>query len=154
MWLYPLKILRVIRMLRIISFLEQLSGIIKSQYMQHQIFIENIMHVLVTVIVLVFGLHVLACCWISIGLEDPDGDLTEPWIVSQGLDVEPPENPGFIKMSKNARIYWTSWYFIATSITTVGYGDIAGTTTHERQFTILLMFFGLIIFSTIQHRTG
>jgi hypothetical protein len=33
MWLYPLKILRVIRMLRIISFLEQLSAIAKSQYM-------------------------------------------------------------------------------------------------------------------------
>jgi hypothetical protein len=99
-------------------------------------------------------LHVLACCFIAIGLEDPDGDLTEPWIVSQGLDVEPPESSGYIKMSKNATIYWTSWYFIATSITTVGYGDISGFTTHERAFNILLMFFGLIIFSTIQHRTG
>jgi len=28
-WLYPLKILRVIRLLRIIGFLEQLSGLLK-----------------------------------------------------------------------------------------------------------------------------
>lgn len=51
-------------------------------------------------------------------------------------------------------IYWTAWYFITTSITTIGYGDIVGSTIVEKLFIIFLLFTGILLFTMIQQRTG
>lgn len=155
MWLYPLKIMRIIRLARIISFLEQLSQIFKKANMRQQIFIENFFHVLITVLVLIVAVHVLACSFIAIGLErnESDNPLTPPWILDMGLDQEPNFDGPFAP-DTSQRIYWVSWYFVITSITTVGYGDISSYTKSEMMFNIFLVFVGIIVFSTIQHRTG
>lgn len=52
-------------------------------------------------------------------------------------------------MSYNMMIYWTAWYFITTSITTIGYGDIYGCTMAEKLFILGLLFIGIIIFTVI-----
>ena len=39
---------------------------------------------------------------------------------------------------------------MCTVVTTVGYGDYAGTTSLERVYTFLLEFFGLVVFSVLQ----
>jgi len=44
-------------------------------------------------------------------------------------------------------MYAVSFYFICTTITTVGYGDIKGLTTPERIFCALIMILGVIAFS-------
>lgn len=48
--------------------------------MQHQIFIENMFHVLVTVFVLVFSIHILVCMWVSIGHLDSFDGVNVNWI--------------------------------------------------------------------------
>ena len=45
------------------------------------------------------------------------------------------------------QIYVNSFYFILTTITTVGYGDIGGTTTVELLFSMGVEFVGLTFFS-------
>ena len=45
------------------------------------------------------------------------------------------------------RLYLTSYYFIVTTITTVGYGDISGGTPGEQIFCIIIMVVGVISFS-------
>ena len=45
-------------------------------------------------------------------------------------------------------IYVFCLYWILTTITTVGYGDFTGINEREWLFSLLLEFFGLIIFST------
>ena len=78
LWMYPFKILRVIRFIRIIGFTQQLSSLLKQKYMQHQVVIENIFHVFNTILILFFSIHLLACLWIAVGhLED---ELRLPWI--------------------------------------------------------------------------
>lgn len=45
------------------------------------------------------------------------------------------------------QIYANSFYFILTTITTVGYGDINGDTTIELLFSMSIEFIGLTFFS-------
>ena len=44
-------------------------------------------------------------------------------------------------------IYVNAFYFILTTITTVGYGDISGSTTNEYLFSMCVEFIGLTFFS-------
>lgn len=55
--------------------------------------------------------------------------------------------------SVNGKIYWTAWYFLSTTITTIGYGDISGCTVKEKIFLIFLLFAGILCFTVIQQRT-
>ena len=43
--------------------------------------------------------------------------------------------------------YVTSFYFIITTFSTVGYGDISGTNTTEKIFCILIMCLGVTAFA-------
>jgi len=44
-------------------------------------------------------------------------------------------------------IYVSAFYFILTTITTVGYGDISGGTTNEYLYSMIVEFVGLTFFS-------
>ena len=46
-------------------------------------------------------------------------------------------------------IYPNAFYFILTTITTVGYGDITGTTSAEFIFSMFVEFIGLTFFSLL-----
>ena len=46
-------------------------------------------------------------------------------------------------------IYPNAFYFILTTITTVGYGDISGTTSEEYIFSMFVEFIGLTFFSLL-----
>jgi hypothetical protein len=52
-------------------------------------------------------------------------------------------------ISLNQRLYITSLYFITTTITTIGYGDIFGVSLPEKLYIILVMFLGILVFTTI-----
>ena len=80
--------------------------------------------------------HLLATFWIMIGqyefVVNHDGWLT----------------PGVDSLSK-AEIYLKAFYFIVTTMTTVGYGDMGGSTYLQQFFCIGLMLGGVFIFSMI-----
>jgi voltage-gated potassium channel len=46
-------------------------------------------------------------------------------------------------------IYILSIYFMMTTISTIGYGDIVGTTALQRVYVIILMIFGVIFFTLL-----
>ena len=46
-------------------------------------------------------------------------------------------------------IYCNAFYYISTTATTIGYGDIHARTTIEKIFAIMLEFVGILIFSAI-----
>lgn len=82
--------------------------------------IERVVYFFMLLVFLVFVIHILACIWAYIGI------ITyQSWV-----DGYPFMNPP-IKRTEITIIYVKSMYFIITTLTTVGYGDIVGATNNE-----------------------
>ena len=79
--------------------------------------------------------HIQACLWHLISLE---AEGQESWLVRFGYSDE-----GVWER------YWASLYYTYTTMTTTGYGDITPDTTPEKMFTLVIMVFGVILYSWI-----
>jgi len=80
------------------------------------------------------GCHFIACMFIFLArMEEfaPDS-----WTGRLGLDT-----------SQQAELYVSGLYYILTTLTTVGYGDIVPVTKYERVFCLVIMLFGVFIYS-------
>jgi succinate dehydrogenase/fumarate reductase cytochrome b subunit len=84
--------------------------------------------------IILYVVHFFACIWLMIGkaesLENRDS-----WFYNNNL----PE----------VSQYLNAFYFIVTTMTTVGYGDASGHTSNEQCFCIILMITGVFIFSMV-----
>ena len=87
----------------------------------------------------------MAVIWIRIGLDksQPDAWVTN-FVIQQ---KEETQNPDVDEYDYIWQIYVNAFYFILTTITTVGYGDITGNTTNEYIFSMCVEFIGLTFFS-------
>jgi hypothetical protein len=56
-------------------------------------------------------------------------------------------NSNAFEFDDNGTIYIASWYFIVTTFTTVGFGDIRAYNTLERLFCIVAMICGVVAFT-------
>ncbi|XP_059425898.1 potassium voltage-gated channel subfamily H member 1b isoform X1 [Carassius carassius] len=113
-------------------------------------------------LVCVFGLaaHWLACIWYSIGdyeVIDEDRNLLRrnSWLYLLGEAAGTPYHfnvSGTEKWeggpSKNS-VYITSLYFTMTSLTSIGFGNIAPTTDAEKIFAVAMMMIGSLLYATI-----
>lgn len=135
----PFKILRLYQVWLLHFPLEILTNIIFRNKDQKQIFV--VVYAWSTICQILMLLHYLAFMWIFVGsshfIEHEPGFL--PWSLADD----------FADYS-NYRLYVFSVYWVCTVVTTVGYGDYAGGTTLEYTYTLLLMFFGMVVFSTLQ----
>ena len=89
--------------------------------------------------------HIMAVIWIKIGL---DPSVEGSWVNSYVDEVR--EKTGDCDRDQYTEmwtIYVNAFYFILTTITTVGYGDISGSTTNEYLFSMCVEFIGLTFFS-------
>ncbi|XP_060034361.1 potassium voltage-gated channel subfamily H member 1 isoform X2 [Erinaceus europaeus] len=113
-------------------------------------------------LVCVFGLaaHWMACIWYSIGDyeifdEDTKTVRHNSWLYQLALDVGAPyqfNGSGSGKWeggpSKNS-VYISSLYFTMTSLTSVGFGNIAPSTDIEKIFAVAIMMVGSLLYATI-----
>jgi len=83
-------------------------------------------------------MHVIACGWIYVGEEPEWGS----WLKNPKFNI-----PRFRDDAKT--VYITAIYWVVTTLTTVGYGDIYGTTEEEFIFTMVVEFIGILVFSII-----
>ena len=83
---------------------------------------------------MLFTGHLLACLWYWIGTYDPYGG----WV---GRQISPHQSA----LSR----YISSFYFVYATITTVGYGDMAGINTWERLFCVGAMVLGGFLFGLL-----
>lgn len=82
---------------------------------------------------LALTMHVAACIWVAIGTNN-----TGTWV-----------DDGNFRDAGEFTLYITSLYWVVTTLTTVGYGDIIGFTKIEYTYTMMVEFVGIGFFSFI-----
>uniref|UniRef100_A0A8C7Z119 Potassium voltage-gated channel, subfamily H (eag-related), member 5b n=1 Tax=Oryzias sinensis TaxID=183150 RepID=A0A8C7Z119_9TELE len=113
-------------------------------------------------LVCVFGLvaHWLACIWYSIGDYEVIDEVTntikmDSWLYQLAISIGSPYR---YNVSGSGRweggpgkdsLYITSLYFTMTSLTTIGFGNIAPTTDGEKIFSVAMMMVGSLLYATI-----
>ncbi|XP_035256450.1 potassium voltage-gated channel subfamily H member 1a isoform X2 [Anguilla rostrata] len=113
-------------------------------------------------LVCVFGLaaHWLACIWYSIGEyevidEDNNTVRTDSWLYTLGETTGSPYRFNLSGSEKweggpsKDTVYISSLYFTMTSLTSIGFGNIAPTTDGEKIFAVAMMMIGSLLYATI-----
>jgi len=78
--------------------------------------------------------HIIACLWITVGRANDDG-----WVIKSDRNSDDYAGELLIE----------SYYFIVTTITTVGYGDVKGGNSNEYVFSMFIEFGGLAFYSML-----
>ncbi|XP_072049029.1 potassium voltage-gated channel unc-103-like isoform X2 [Amphiura filiformis] len=131
-----LKTFRLLRLLRVARRLDQYS-----QYAPAV--------VLLLMCGFTLAAHWFACMWYAIGEHERPNSVTYGWLDQLSNDVqEPYKNDTTGGPSLEAK-YVTSLYFTLTTLTTVGFGNVAPNTDAEKLFAICMMLVGSLMFACI-----
>ena len=130
--LYKLiKLTKLLRVLKIVKerskLLKYVREVVKLGFGFERLVFMTIIFLLVT--------HIIACLWVFFA------SFTDEY---KGTWME----GDFLERSANDQ-YLISFYFTVTTITTVGYGDISGSTNLEKIFCVALMIFGVVAFGLV-----
>ena len=127
------KIIKIIRLTRMLKIAKERSKLSKylNEVLSFSIGFERFVFFMVFMVIFV---HLAAWSYLFIGsLSDEPID---SWYFQRGFQDD-----------SNFDLYITCLYFVFTTITTVGFGDISGGTNEERIFCIFLMIIGVLAFS-------
>lgn len=116
---YALKLLRLVQIDRIIIETKRFEVVLKKQFTNRLHGIHNFFHAGKTGVLLIFFLHIASCFWMYLGLTETG------WAESEGLAQE----HDHLHIDELWELYITSVYFVTTTITTVGFGEISGETS-------------------------
>ena len=126
--------LLVFKILKIFKVLNENSVLIKIiHYLNRNDFFYNWKGVFFTLLVSLSSLHFCSCFFIFLGKNTYPG-----WIMRCNL-----QSNSFYD------IYISAVYYLMTTLTTVGYGDIVGSGQCERLYQIILLIFGTCAYSYI-----
>ena len=125
-----LELLKLVKLIKCFS-----NNNIVSNYLSHELneisFFDDWSFLLSNILILLLVFHLTACIHIFVS------STTFPnWIIQKGLQTSP-----FIE------VYLSSIYFLITTVTSVGYGDIIGSSFTEIIFQIFLLMIGIIAYS-------
>lgn len=85
--------------------------------------------------------HWLACIWHAIGASEAQSEIG--WLALLAKNTNKPINQSIPTNGPSLKTrYLTSLYFTLSSITSVGFGNVAPTTNNERIFSIIVMLMG------------
>mmetsp|Transcript_51240 Transcript_51240/g.70370 ORF Transcript_51240/g.70370 Transcript_51240/m.70370 type:complete len:272 (-) Transcript_51240:2283-3098(-) len=93
--------------------------------------VSEIVSLVKLLVFVLLATHIIACLWIVFGR------LEGGWVLNGDL----------LSDDHSFGLYTSSFYFVLTTITTVGYGDISGGSAHEYIFCMCVEFIGLTFFS-------
>jgi len=135
-WMYYLKFLRFYYFPRALTILHRVVDTFVQRCNISKQARSNVQSITSQFIILFTIMHVIACGWIFVGEQEYGTWLTNP-------------NHNVSKTTDPTTIYITSLYWVVTTLTTVGYGDITGKTEEEFLFTMVVEFIGILVFSII-----
>jgi hypothetical protein len=157
-----MRLLRLVRFYRLVRLLMTDALDVASFTVKRAMGGRMVLFQMVNIVIL-YGLtaHMMACAWyFTAALEDS----LPSWPPVNGeiqscLDNEEDDAPvtwltkAGILCSPNGVKYTAAFYYATMTITTVGYGDIAGDTTAEQAVASVMMFIGAIFFGYLVSTT-
>jgi len=124
------RVLRLLRLAKVQRMLNLLYDLIESEY---TFILINLMKLLISVLVLN---HVVACGWYQMGKMAMDNDMNS-WIQTSGVIGE-----------ATTYVYSTSLHWSLTQFTPASM-DVSAKNIFERVFSIVVLFFAMVVFSSI-----
>ena len=109
-----------------------------AEYFQNSIYFENAFHLFKNFFIYILFLHLLICVHIFLGIQRYPNWILLTNTIDDGLSSK----------------YISSFYFMITTMTTVGYGDILCVSFIERIFQIILLTIGTILYSFLISKVG
>lgn len=137
------KLYKLIRLSRLAKLFKLLKGQnqVFSQLSSSMMLSSGVERLVFIGIFAIFFLHISSCLFVFLSEFDEETDSIwrygEPYLYYDKFDL-----------------YITSVYYVVTTMSTVGYGDISGGTMAERIFCIALMLTGVISFNLISGALG
>ena len=137
------KLYKLIRLSRLAKLFKLLKGSnpVFSQLSSSMMLSSGVERLVFIGIFATFFLHISSCLFVFLSEFDDDKDniwlFSEPYMYYDTFDL-----------------YVTSFYYVVTTMSTVGYGDISAGTTAERIYCIMLMLTGVIAFNMISGALG
>lgn len=108
--------------------------------------IGKIVFAVMLIVYLVAACHFIGCSWISIAKMTPCSWIEQGYSDSERCNMGP-----MINKSDDNTVYTTAVYWVITTLTTVGYGDIKGYTPPEYFFQMVIEFLGIGVFSFLMN---
>ena len=137
------KLIKITRLVRMLKIVKERNKLVKylSEILKIGVGFERLLFFILLSLIIC---HIMACFWIFAGrIHQGDRTLAQfcenqqpNWICEKDFGD-----------SSDVTLYFAAYYFTVTTITTVGYGDIAAYNTFERIICIILMITGVISFS-------
>ena len=128
------KLIRMIRLAKVLKLLKSKNTVV-SQFTQKMRINSGMERLMFFFVFFIFFFHISSCMFIFIGTLDTDSN---SWM----------RDPYYSYMD-SGNLFIMSLYFIVTTTSTVGYGDLSASTTIERIFCILIMLAGVTSFTFI-----
>jgi hypothetical protein len=126
------KLIKLTKLLRVFKIVKERSKFLK--YVQDMLQLGyGFERLIFFVLVFLLLCHIVSCLWVFQASFSKNYEGT--WMEEIFNDMS------------RSQTYLTSFYFTVTTITTVGYGDISGSTNIEKIFCISIMIIGVISFS-------
>ena len=125
------RLYRLLKITKILKVLKFMKGGVFHEYFESYSGVLRIVSFMLSVCLLV---HIVGCLWFFIA--KLDNFAPDTWVVRLGMVNK-----------DNFSIYLASIYYVFSTLTTVGYGDIMALTVKERVFSIIWMIFSVGFYS-------
>lgn len=131
-----IRLVRIIRMMKMLRLCKDRDRI-ASRTEDAVKLDENVKRMLTFLVVILFVNHILACLWVFASKFDPEANWVRDKVGNDFAEID------------TAELYLMSFYFVSTTVTTVGYGDMSPANSVERVFSIIMLFVGVMCFASL-----